>query len=89
MTDYSAELGDQGHTVSNVSQALKLYQRANLDEAAFANLLHRTRKQVRTYQGKQGMGTINNKMAYFFQVLRNELGAASARGTPLQGDALT
>lgn len=71
VTDFSDELGDQGHTVSNVSQALKLYRESNLSETAFADLLFQARKTVRAYQGRQGLGTINNKMAYFFKVLRD------------------
>ncbi|MGA7732494.1 MAG: hypothetical protein WCD37_14640 [Chloroflexia bacterium] len=71
VTDFSDELGDQGHTVSNVSQALRLYREADMDETAFADLLFQARKLVRAYQGKQGLGTINNRMAYFFRVLRD------------------
>jgi hypothetical protein len=71
VTDFSDELGDQGHTVSNVSQALRLYRESGLDETAFADLLFQARKLVRAYQGKQGLGTINNRMAYFFRVLRD------------------
>lgn len=71
VTDFSDELGDQSHTVSNVSQALRLYRESNLDETTFADLLFQARKKVRTYQGRQGLGTINNKMAYFFRVLRD------------------
>lgn len=71
VTDFSDELGDDGHTVSNVSQALKLYRESTLDESRFADLLFEARKLVRAYQGKQGLGTINNRMAYFFKVLRD------------------
>ena len=41
---------------------------------------------MRTYQGKQGLGTINNKMAYFFRVLRGRLGEVRSRDTQLQGN---
>jgi hypothetical protein len=71
VTDFSDELGDQGHTVSNVSQALRLYRESDLGETVFADLLFQARKLVRAYQGKQGLGTINNRMAYFFRVLRD------------------
>lgn len=86
ITDYSNELGDSSHTLSNVSQALRIWERSGIEESLFVEQLHAARKQVRTYQGKQGLGTINNKMAYFFRTLRNavgDLGSVSARGAPV------
>ena len=71
ITDFSDELGDEEHTISNVTQVLRMYKTAGLDEGRFADLLFEARKLVRSYQGKQGLGTINNKMAYFFRVLRD------------------
>jgi hypothetical protein len=71
ITDFSDELGDVEHTISNVTQVLRMYKTAGLDESSFADLLFEARKLVRAYQGKQGFGTINNKMAYFFRVLRD------------------
>ena len=73
VTDFTDELGDQGHTVSNVSQAMRLYRESALDETDFTDRLFQARKLVRVYQGRQGLGTINNKMAYFFRVLRDLL----------------
>ncbi|MEO5952960.1 MAG: hypothetical protein ABIQ44_10900, partial [Chloroflexia bacterium] len=71
ITDFSDELGDQGHTVSNVSQALKIYRESGRDESSFVDLLFQARKLVRSYQSRQGLGTINNKMAYYFKVMRD------------------
>jgi hypothetical protein len=71
ITDFSDELGDEEHTISNVTQVLRMYKATGLDEGRFADLLFEARKLVRSYQGKQGLGTINNKMAYFFRVLRD------------------
>lgn len=71
ITDFSDELSDQGHTVSNVTQALKIYRESGMSESSFADLLFEARKLVRSYQGRQGIGTINNKMAYYFKVLRD------------------
>jgi hypothetical protein len=74
ITDFSTELGDGDHITVNVSQAMRLWQRSGLDEQEFVETLHESRKRVRTYQGRQGLGTINNKMAYFFSVLRDLAG---------------
>jgi hypothetical protein len=69
--DYSRELGDEGHLAANITQALRLYQGSGLAEQAFVNLLYEARRRTRQYQGRQGLGGIENKMAYFFQTLRN------------------
>src|SRR5262249_55555352 len=70
VSDYSSELRDPDHVTSNVTQALRLWHRSGLEEQEFVELLHTSRGLVRKYQGKQGLGTIDNKMAYFFTVLR-------------------
>ncbi|MDQ2809793.1 MAG: hypothetical protein M3Z04_23190 [Chloroflexota bacterium] len=67
--DHSSELGDADHKAANSIQAHRLWQASGLDEAAFVALLHEARQRVRTYQGKQGTGSITNKMAYYFRVL--------------------
>ncbi|MDQ2805813.1 MAG: replication protein [Chloroflexota bacterium] len=67
--DHSTELGDAAHKAANSTQAHRLWQASGLDEAAFVALLHTARQRVRTYQGKQGTGTITNKMGYYFRVL--------------------
>jgi hypothetical protein len=70
VSDYSSELRDPDHVTSNVTQALRLWHRSGLEEQEFVELLHTSRGLVRKYQGKQGLRTIDNKMAYFFTVLR-------------------
>jgi hypothetical protein len=75
VSDYSDELEDPQNVTSNVTQALRLWERSGLGEQQFVELLHETRKTVRRYQGKQGLGTIGNKMAYFFAALRRLVAA--------------
>jgi hypothetical protein len=77
VTDFSDELGDSTHVTANVGQALRIYTQSDMDELEFADLLFEARKTVRARQGQQGLGTINNKMAYFFVVLRDLLRRAS------------
>jgi hypothetical protein len=67
--DFSRELGDGFHGPANVTQALRLWQTSNLPEARFVDKLYEARVILREYQGKQGPGRIDNKMAYFFAVL--------------------
>jgi hypothetical protein len=67
--DHSRELGDATHGPANVTQALRLWQASGAGETAFVALLHEARRLVRVYQGKQGPGGIQNRMAYFFRVL--------------------
>jgi hypothetical protein len=71
VTDFSDELNDSSHVVSNVTQALRLWQASGLREQAFTELLYEAKRLTRAYQGKQGVGTINNKMAYFFKTVRD------------------
>jgi hypothetical protein len=71
ISDFSDELGDSSHVFSNVSQALRIYSKSGLNEPDFAALMFQARKLVRSYQGKQGLGSISNKMAYFFATLRD------------------
>ncbi len=59
------------HIVSNVTQALRLWQASGLGEQGFTELLYEAKRLTRAYQGKQGLGTINNKMAYFFKTVRD------------------
>ena len=67
--DHSRELGDDAHSVANTTQALRLWQESGLEEAAFVAQLHAAKKRTRHYQA----GGIGNKMAYYFQVLRDLL----------------
>lgn len=80
LQDHSAELGDSAHWPANVTQALRLWHASGLDEAAFVAHLHEARRRVRTYQGKQGQGTITNKMAYYFRCLAEGVGAPTELG---------
>jgi hypothetical protein len=71
IADFSAELGDPVHVFANVTQALRLWQGSGLDEQEFVGLLYEAKRLTRNYQGKQGLGGISNKMAYFFRVARD------------------
>jgi hypothetical protein len=80
--DYSRELGDALHAAANVTQAAHLWHESRLGEEAFVAQLHEAHARVRRYQGKQGLGYIENKMAYFFRTLRDVL----ARDAPCRID---
>ena len=67
--DHSRELGDGPHAPANVTQAHRLWHTCGLDENSFVEVLHEARRRVRSYQGKQGTGTIHNRMGYFFRVV--------------------
>ena len=67
--DISRDLGDLEHSNSNITQALRLWQEADLEETAFVALLREVKGTVRHYQA----GGIGNKMAYFFQTLRDRV----------------
>jgi hypothetical protein len=71
ISDFSTEFNDPAHIISNVTQALRLWQTSNLDEQQFTELLYEAKRITRTYQGKQGLNGMNNKMAYFFKVVRD------------------
>ncbi len=71
LTDFSDELGDSSHTVANVTQALRLWGQSGVDEAEFVEMLYEAKRRTRLYQGKQGAKGIQNKMSYFFTVLRD------------------
>jgi hypothetical protein len=81
--DHSRELGDPMHGPANVTQALRLWQQSSLVEDSFVVCLHEARRRVHTYQGKQGLGGIQNRMAYYFRVVadlaRGEGTAAAAQ----------
>jgi hypothetical protein len=69
-SDLSRELGDAAHEVANMSQANRLWQESGLDEAAFVALMQEARRRTRRAQGAQGAGSVANRAAYYFQVLR-------------------
>ncbi|MDQ2808738.1 MAG: hypothetical protein M3Z04_17795 [Chloroflexota bacterium] len=74
--DHSTELGHAARRAANVPQALRLYQASTLDEVAFVARLHPARARVRLYQGQQRLGSIGNKMGYYFAVLADLCGPA-------------
>ena len=78
--DHSTDLGDGPHWRANVTQALRLWHGSGLGEAAFVAHLHEARRLVRTYQGKQGSGTITNKMGYYFKVVTDLAGLPTELG---------
>ncbi|HYP21602.1 MAG TPA: hypothetical protein VEY08_16150 [Chloroflexia bacterium] len=71
VTDFSRELGDEAHTMQNISQALHLWAQSGGTDKEFGGLLYEAKSRVREYQGKQGLRGIENKMAYFFTVVRD------------------
>lgn len=71
LTDFSDELGDSSHSVANVTQALRLWAQSGLGEADFVEMLYEAKRRTRLYQGKQGAKGMQNKIAYFFTVLRD------------------
>ena len=71
LTDFSDELGDSSHTVANVTQALRLWAQSGVGEEDFVEMLYEAKRRTRLYQGKQGAKGMQNKIAYFFTVLRD------------------
>jgi hypothetical protein len=78
-SDLSRELGDQAHEVANMSQANRLWQESGLDEAAFVGLMQEARRRTRRAQGAQGAGSVANRAAYYFQVLRGLVTSSEQR----------
>jgi len=83
--DHSAELGNAVHKAANSTQAHRLWQASGRDEATFVALLHEARARVRKGQGRQGTGTIANKMAYYFAVLADLSRASPSAGYEQEG----
>src|SRR5207249_2750772 len=65
------------HKPSNATQALHLWQASGLSEQEFIQLVYAAKQLTRKYQGKNGLRGIENKMAYFFAVLRDLCGQRS------------
>lgn len=90
LQDLSEELGDRAHARSNITQAHRLWYRlqaaTGMTDTTFGDeFIQAARKRTRKAQGAQGHGQINNKMAYFFRVLRELVDlhlADPAAGTP-------
>lgn len=71
ISDFSLELNDPSHIISNVTQALRLWSSTGLTDQEFTDLLYEAKRLTRTYQGKNGLHGIDNRMAYFFKVVRD------------------
>jgi hypothetical protein len=67
--DIGRELGDQAHEPSNMTQALHIWTESGLPEPEFIALLRAVKTQVRHAQAHG----VQNKMAYFFAILRGEI----------------
>jgi hypothetical protein len=76
LQDLSRELQDEAHTRSNVTRAHRLWHRLwaaeSMADTTFGEeWVQVARRRTRQAQGAQGLGQIHNKMAYFFEVLRD------------------
>lgn len=69
-SDFSHELDDAAHELSNMKQAMNLWKGSGLDEQKFVELMQEARKLTRRYQGRPTWDAMGNKMAYFFTCLR-------------------
>lgn len=83
ISDFSKEMNDYDHTTSNITQATRLYAHTGRSLDVFLTTLYAARTKTRKATG------ITNRMAYFFEVLRQEVDhlregttRASPRGTP-------
>src|SRR5207237_2609785 len=56
ITDFSHELNDTTHIISNVTQALRIWQQSGVDEQSFTEVLYEAKRLTRSYEGKQGLG---------------------------------
>lgn len=77
LEDFSNELHDPDHKQSNATQALHIWQASGLSEQQFVQHIYEAKQLTRQYQGKHGLHGIDNKMAYFFVVLRDLCGLRS------------
>jgi AraC-like DNA-binding protein len=71
ISDFSDELHNAEHTVSNVTQALRLWQTSDLGEQEFVSLLYEAKTLTRKYQTRPHWDAMGNKMAYYFKVLKD------------------
>lgn len=68
VSDFSREMGDAMHTASNVTQAHHIMAEADVGVEVFFDHLYEARNRTRKAAG------IERRMAYFFTVLRDQLG---------------
>lgn len=76
--ELSAEFDDASHAPANCTQALRLLQASGLAESAFESRLYEARSVVRDELHRRrhdGQTPVRRAMAYFFSVLRRDLGA--------------
>ncbi len=67
ITDFSKEMNDYDHTASNITQATRLYHQTGIALDTYFRVLYIARTKTRKVTG------IGKRMAYFFEVLREEL----------------
>lgn len=65
MHDFSREMGDMDHVASNTTQAHRIYEQAGLELDEFFAIMYEARVRTRK------TGGVQNRMAYFFTVLRD------------------
>ncbi len=76
--DLTTEFHDDGHVMSNRTQAARLWHASLLDEGDFIEVLYSARALVRSRgniekRATSGPPHLRNRMPYFFATLRNEL----------------
>ena len=74
LEDFSKEMNDYDHTQSNITQATRLYRESSLPLDKYFTILYAARTKTRKAT------RIENRMSYFFSVLRDELSAG--KGLP-------
>jgi Helix-turn-helix domain len=80
VTDIAQEFGDSRHLRSNLTQALHLLQQSSISEVVFVSRLYESRaitKDRRTVG--LGRATVSKPMAYFWTVVRDEVGIHANR----------
>lgn len=70
LSDFSKEMQDYDHTASNITQATRLYAQAGCSLDTYFTVLYAARTRTRKATG------VGNRMAYFFEVLRQEINGA-------------
>jgi hypothetical protein len=78
VTDIAQEFGDSRHLRSNLTQALHLLEQSGLSESLYVSRLYESRaitKDRRRFPS--GTASISKPMAYFWSVVRDEMGIQS------------
>ena len=80
VTELSAELHDEQHARSNISQAARLHAASGLDESHFVGLLYEARSITKDrLLSRSSTGHPRRRMPYMFAVLKDLLRGAGAR----------